>query len=184
MHRIEAYITLALIFIAIITILYLPIMFALKKRGRNIIRQFSYLGLFCSLFFIIFATILFTPITFRPETHTLNLVPVSWIGTSNNLNPFIVEKIPNVLLFIPLGFFIPVVLQSMRKWYKTIGISFAVTFCVEFIQYFIGRSSDIDDIITNLLGAIIGYLVYSLIDRILRNSKWWNGLLYPNTRIK
>ena len=67
MHRIEAYIRLALIFIIIISILYLPISVILKKKGKSFIRQLSYIGLFCSIFLIIFATILFVPITFHPE---------------------------------------------------------------------------------------------------------------------
>lgn len=41
MHRIEAYIRLAIIFIMIITTLYFPILMILKKRGKNIIRQFE-----------------------------------------------------------------------------------------------------------------------------------------------
>ena len=63
MHRIQAHITLAIIFVIGITILYLPIMAKLKRKGKSIIRQCGYLGLFCSLFLIIFATILFVPIT-------------------------------------------------------------------------------------------------------------------------
>ena len=46
MHRIEAYTRLAIIFIIIITILYLPILLILRK---NIIRQLGKLGLFCSI---------------------------------------------------------------------------------------------------------------------------------------
>lgn len=39
MHRIEAYTRLAIIFIIIITILYLPILLILRKKGKNIIRK-------------------------------------------------------------------------------------------------------------------------------------------------
>ena len=46
MHRIEAYTRLAIIFIIIITILYLPILLILKKKRKNIIRQLGKLGLY------------------------------------------------------------------------------------------------------------------------------------------
>lgn len=177
MHRIEAYVRLALIFIVISTILYLPVLFFLKKRGRSIPRQISYLGLFCSSFLIIFATILFTPITFHPETHTLNIIPFAWVGTVDDFNQFVVEKIPNVLLFIPLGFFLPIVFPRLRNVFKTTVFCFFVTFSVELIQFFIGRSSDIDDIITNLLGSIIGYLVFKQFHRIFHNRKCWKMLI-------
>ena len=46
MHRIEAYTRLAIIFIIIITILYLPILLILRKKRKNIIRQLGILGLY------------------------------------------------------------------------------------------------------------------------------------------
>lgn len=99
----------------------------------------GYLGLFCSIFLIVFAIILFVPITFTPEKYNLNLVPFNF----TDFNQFVVEKLPNIMLFIPLGFFIPVIFKSTRKFYKTVLILFAVTFSIEFFQYLIGRSSDI-----------------------------------------
>lgn len=175
MHRIEAYFRLAIVFIIIISILYLPILLKLKKKGISPIRQIGYIGLGASVFLIIFATILFTPITFEPETHILNLIPfkLQEIG----IEQFLIEKIPNIILFIPLGFFLPVVFKSNRKAYKTILITFAMTFSIELFQYFIGRSSDIDDIITNLLGGIIGFIVFKLLDRFLKKTTFWNKLI-------
>ena len=182
MHRIESYIRLALIFMMIFTILSLPIMLYLKKQGKNVIRQLSYLGLFCSVFLIIFATILYTPITLHPQTHTINFISNLWIQASNS-DQLMAEKIPNILLFIPFGFFIPVVFPKMRSFFKTTSISFALTFSIEFIQYFIGRSSDIDDIITNLLGAIIGYLIFQTFHKIFQHKKRWKMLIHAQLKI-
>lgn len=50
MHRIETYIRLGLIFVVII---YLPILFKLKKKGISPTRQVSYIGLVCSIFLIV-----------------------------------------------------------------------------------------------------------------------------------
>lgn len=177
MHRIEAYVKLAIIFIAIISILYLPILFVLKKKGKSIIRQISYVGLFISVFLIVFATILFMPLDFLPDKPILNIVPFNWIGNLNDGWKFLVEKIPNIMLFIPLGLFIPIVFKNKRSIYKTILIVFTITFSVEFIQFFIGRSSDIDDIIMNVLGGIIGYSLFKLFDKIHLKKKWWHDLL-------
>lgn len=176
-HRMEAYFRLALIFTAMLAILYLPFLFYLKKRGKSIPRQVGYLGLICSLFLIAFATIFFTPITFQPETHTLNLIPFVWLGTGDDLYPLIVEKIPNVLLFIPLGFFLPAVFKGLRRFSKVALVTFLTTFSIEFLQFFIGRSSDIDDVIANFLGGVIGYLAFRLCDRLFRSRRGWNSLL-------
>lgn len=177
MHRIEAYVRLAVIFIVIISLCYLPILLALKKRGICVIRQISYVGLFCAAFLIIFATILFVPITLHPAQYILNLRPFGWIGTVDSWQQFIVEKIPNVMLFIPLGFFVPVVFRRKRKLYQTAAVAFAMTFGVEFVQYFIGRSADIDDVITNLFGALIGYGLYKVCAMLFGKQKWWKRLL-------
>lgn len=173
MHRIEAYSRLAIIFIVIISVCYLPILLVLKKKGKSVIRQISYMGLFCAAFLIIFATILFVPITLHPEQYILNLKPFGWIGTVDSVQQFVVEKVPNIMLFMPLGFFIPVVFQNRRRLYKTALIAFALTFGVEFVQYFIGRSADIDDIITNLFGAIFGYFIFLVCGILWRNRSWW-----------
>lgn len=84
------------------------------------------------------------------------------------------------MLFIPLGLFIPIVLKNKRKVYKTAIITLGITFSVEFFQYFIGRSSDIDDIITNFLGAIIGYTIFKLLNNLLKQEKWWNEFIGNN----
>ncbi len=177
LHRIEAYIRLAVLFIIIISILYLPILFTLKKKGKSVTRQLSYIGLICSIFLIVFATILFVPITFQPEEHILNIKPFNWIGNTDSFQQVVVEKIPNIMLFIPFGFFLPVVLKSQRRLHKTAFISFVMTFSVEFFQYFIGRSSDIDDVITNLLGAMIGYGIFEICYYLLEHKNWWHKLL-------
>jgi len=52
--------------------------------------------------------------------------------------------------------------------------AFVVTFSVEFFQYFIGRFSDIEDLIANLSGAIIGYGIFKIFSYIFKNGTWWN----------
>lgn len=173
MHRILAYIELGMIFILTISILYLPVLLILKKKGKNPIRQLSYLGLACSVFLIIFATILFMPIDFHPEKYVLNLNPLNWLTEANSMQQFVVEKIPNILLFIPLGFFLPAVFKSQRKLYHTTLICFIITFSVECFQYFIGRSADVVDIITNLSGAVFGYMVFATLNHFCKSTKLW-----------
>lgn len=167
MHRIEAYIRLAIIFIIILNILALPFLLHFKKKGISITRQMSYLGLIYSIFLIVFATILFVPITLHPSKHILNIKPFNWLKEKNFIELATTEKLPNIMLFIPFGFFLPLTFQNKRKLSKTVFISLIITFSVEFIQYFIGRSSDIDDIIMNLLGAIIGYIIFKVINNFL-----------------
>jgi len=172
----QGYINLLIIFITTTAILYLPVFFILKKKGRGVIRQFSYLLCFWSFFFIVFLTILLfnLPIDFEPKRHILNLQPLRWLWERNIGRRIMTEIGPNIMIFIPLGVFTPIVFERMRKLYRTALAAFVVTFSVEFFQYFIGRSSDIDDLIANLSGAIIGYGIFKIFSYIFKNGTWWN----------
>ena len=72
---------------------------------------------------------------------------------------FIFNVLGNIAVFIPFGFFVADYVKA-----KNIGpvliISTIVSATVEFVQLEIGRSFDIDDIILNVIGGILGYLLY------------------------
>lgn len=110
------YFRLAIVFVIIVNILYLPILFTLKKRGKNVIRQLSFLALFLSALLIVFVTIILfnIPINFKPEQYVLNLIPFQRFREENIniLKTVTTEIIPNIMLFIPLGFFIPIALKK------------------------------------------------------------------------
>jgi glycopeptide antibiotics resistance protein len=158
-------------------ILYLPIFFVFKNR-IFFIRQLSFLLLAGSVFIILFATILVVfrnGIIFNSPQHLLNLVPFNWVNNSWKMstNNIIIQLVSNVLMFIPVGFLIPVVFVKIRSFWKTIFCVFVFTFFIETFQYFIGRSADIDDIILNLSGGIAGYMIFYLFSYLFRNKNWW-----------
>ena len=66
----------------------------------------------------------------------------------------------NVVAFIPLGYFLPTVYPKYRKWWKTILFSFLFLLAAESIQLvsMLGVF-DVDDIILNLAGCLLGYFV-------------------------
>ena len=162
---IGGYIKLFFGFIAISAILYLPISFILKKKGIGFITTLSYLLCFWSFFIVIFTTIILFNLPFRlePERSILNFQPLSWLWEGDIEQRLLSEIVPNIMIFIPLGFFIPIVFNRMRKLFKTALVIFFVTLSIEFFQYFIGRSSDIDDLFANLLGGIIGYGLFKVL---------------------
>ncbi len=67
----------------------------------------------------------------------------------------------NIGMFVPLGFFLPMLWKSLRKWWKTWLATLGIMLIVELTQLFTLRGSfDVDDLILNLAGAAIGYLIY------------------------
>lgn len=71
----------------------------------------------------------------------------------------------NALIFVPVGFF-PNLLWRRPKWWKGLVIGCCASFLVEFLQLFIGRATDIDDLILNTLGAFLGGLAVLLLDKL------------------
>ena len=67
----------------------------------------------------------------------------------------------NIGMFLPLGFF-PALLWRRPRWWKSLFIGFAASVTIEFVQFFIGRSTDIDDVILNTTGALLGYWLFCL----------------------
>ena len=70
----------------------------------------------------------------------------------------------NVIMFIPLGFFLPRVFPALRNFWLTIFATALIIIAVELTQLFtLLGTCDIDDLILNVIGAAIGYGAHTLI---------------------
>ena len=70
----------------------------------------------------------------------------------------------NVILFVPLGFFLPRVFPCLQKYWKAILGTVLIITAVELTQLFtLLGSCDIDDLILNVIGATLGYGLHKLL---------------------
>jgi len=70
-----------------------------------------------------------------------------------------VEFTANIAMFLPIGLFF-LLLFGRSRWWLAMGIPFLMTLCIETAQIWIpGRVSDIRDVISNTLGAVVGVLL-------------------------
>ncbi len=74
----------------------------------------------------------------------------------------------NVLMFIPVGFLLPLLWEKYGSWKYLMGFGCFLTVFIETAQIFTFRTTDIDDLITNLLGAGIGFLAIRALGQKLR----------------
>lgn len=98
----------------------------------------------------------------------VNLVPFRTIRNYVKYSGFLhtmINIFGNIIIFVPFGILLAEIFPKTRNILKILGITFATSFFVEFIQFFIGRSVDIDDLILNLLGSVIGYFIWKKILR-------------------
>lgn len=83
-------------------------------------------------------------------------------------NSFYKQVAGNIVLFIPLGYF--ATSYANIKGLGTITlVSLLSSLTIESVQHYIGRSFDIDDIILNIVGGIIGFLLYTALNAIRNN---------------
>ena len=109
-----------------------------------------------------------------------------------NLIPFGDEKNPrfflqlglNAVMFMPFGFMLPVLWEKCRTWSSTLLAGFFTSLAIEIIQLFSFRATDVDDLIMNTLGTVVGFLLAKLIFRhrsaVFRGRKDWLELMMVN----
>lgn len=66
------------------------------------------------------------------------------------------QLLGNTLLFLPWGFFLPLLWQRFRRFFPVAGMCLGLTCFIEGTQLFIGRTVDVDDLILNFLGSLFG----------------------------
>ena len=77
-----------------------------------------------------------------------------------NSRLFYTNVIGNCVLFIPLGFGIPKLWKKKYSIPVTILLAVVLPCIIEFLQLFIGRQVDVDDILLNFMGVMIGLMVH------------------------
>lgn len=88
----------------------------------------------------------------------------------------------NLVLLFPLGIYLPFLLKKRQSYQKVLLFACLVTLTIEFFQGIVGvlgynhRTVDIDDVILNTLGCMLGYFIINKIKIIpmLRKTKFVN----------
>ena len=89
---------------------------------------------------------------------TVNLVPFQDFSTSNLMGMAL-----NAAMFAPLGFLLPAYFDRYRSFVPTLDAGILTSLTVELIQLFTFRTTDVDDLIMNTLGTVVGFLLSKLI---------------------
>lgn len=120
-----------------------------------------------TLLFLIYILCLFQVVTFEDQTLYIsgnNLVPFKEIMRYKiGSRLFIKNVVGNIVLFIPYGIFASLYAKLDKPW-EALCLVFFASVTVETTQLLIGRVFDIDDILLNCIGGLLGYGVYRVID--------------------
>lgn len=134
-------------------------------------------GLFCLYMAAVFSLVGIPNVTyFRPEVN-LNLIPL--VGMVEDLK----NGILNVALFVPLGFFLPLLRHRFKNLRSVSAFGFGLSLMIELMQMLTFRATDVNDLITNTLGTMLGYLVAKLLMPKIPAAETGNGEVYLLTAL-
>ncbi|WP_328433422.1 VanZ family protein [Streptomyces sp. NBC_00425] len=139
------------------------------KAGRPLPFPLRLLAMLCAFAFMVAFAVALARVTLEPSPASVALVH-SNLRPGDSLRAYLdqpelrdaVKQIGgNLLLGVPFGVLVPVVAPQARGLLRVLLLTAAVMLLVEFAQGALvtGRAFDIDDVILNTTGALIGYLI-------------------------
>lgn len=169
----------------IIILVCAPIYLLVRKPWKYESGREICLGLFVlstlGVLFLAFETELRNPIDMirygisRIQTgERMNLVPFRTISTylaHSNVDLLLINLVGNMVMFMPWGFGIVLLWKANQNTRRVILLCLGLTVFIEFVQLFIGRSVDVDDLILNFIGGIVGSMMYFGITKLFPKIK-------------
>ncbi len=114
---------------------------------------------------------------FNSLKNSINIIPFRTVAEylqaeSDGLRDAIINLAGNVVMFIPLGFFLSQLWEKLRFFGWHTLCTAVIIMIVEILQLVtLLGSLDIDDLILNLIGSALGYLLYKALSPIIGGSK-------------
>ena len=139
-----------------------------SRTGGQILLRFCFVAYCGLMLWLLFGQRLGTEIYTQQLADSVNLRPLATVGryvnllqTNSNeklLRHAVINLAGNVVMFIPLGFFLPRAFPRLRHFFRTFFLAVLVICLIEAVQYatWLG-TCDVDDLILNTVGVCIGY---------------------------
>ena len=101
----------------------------------------------------------------------VNLIPFVNLLNYDSTKDLLINLIGNFAMFIPTGVMTPMIYRKTDSIWKVTMTGFLLSLSIEIIQLpFAVRASDVDDLILNTLGCMVGYGIYALVKKIKNRS--------------
>ncbi|MFT8323049.1 MAG: VanZ family protein [Bacillus sp. (in: firmicutes)] len=142
------------------------------RTGREVLVNIFFLYLLLVLY------VTLNPFHFSPPGNKghINTAPFVQILYQYKYKPpifWMLYAIGNILMFVPFGFLFPAIYKRRFKMIVTILVAALSSLTIELTQYLftIDRAADIDDLIMNVFGALVGYILFRITKKITYKTK-------------
>lgn len=144
------------------------------NRKHRVVTRILFIIYFIVLFYFLFFSERMGR-TFSDRTYHYNLIPFREIRRflthrdALGSEAVLLNIVGNVVAFMPFGTFLPIFSERCRKLWRTVYYSFELSLVVELLQL-ISRvgSFDVDDLLLNTVGGLLGFLVFALAAHVWR----------------
>ena len=144
-----------------------------KRSTAQILTRLLFVAYALWMLWLLFGQRFGTQIYSQQLARSLNLKPFATIDmyrkllVSSNSKLFlrhaVINLAGNVAMFVPLGFFLPRIFPEFRRFFATFFFCLLLIATVEVFQYFTMLGAcDVDDIMLNMIGISIGYVLSKL----------------------
>ena len=164
----ESYLLAILVSMVLITIINI----ILNKKSSGKIKWQHYLfGYFLILYLVIsLKDIVGFPTLSDLERKVMLGVPIfdpvlNFIPLSSGIE---ISTILNIIFFMPFEFLLPTLWNKFRKFIPTVFAGFIFSLIIEVGQLFTIRATDVDDLIMNTLGTILGFILFKILSIIFK----------------
>ena len=156
----------------VLVFLYTAVFFRKWKshgKDRLLVNTLMYIYLSFVLYFTLMPIIKSIPFVLNHPYTPMNLVP--FVDVLEGRGDFFRQLVLNIIMTIPFGFLFPLTQNRSAGFSRTIVFCFLMSLGIELLQPLIDgfRSSDITDLITNVIGGMLGYGFYV----IFRPVSFW-----------
>jgi len=145
-----------------------------RSQQRDVVREVGIWALFAWALMVVTLTFFPMVIIFYDWTSGLNLIPFA------SIRQLLTETAPevafeniagNIVLFVPFGLLLPLLFVKVDTRWAVAWRAAVVSTSIELVQWITGaRATDVDDIILNTSGALVGYAVYRLLVVVIATS--------------
>jgi glycopeptide antibiotics resistance protein len=102
----------------------------------------------------------------------INWIPLVRLRDFSRKQDLLLNVVGNAVMFIPSGIILPVVYPRLNRFWKVLLAGIGLSLAIELLQLpFSVRASDVDDLLLNTLGAILGYGIYAAVRAWKQRSK-------------
>ena len=168
---------------AVLIALYFLIFFKKwRRRGNDVllVNTLMYIYLSFVLYFTLMPIISALPFILDHPYVPMNMTP--FIDVTHGRGDFVRQIALNIIMTVPVGFLLPLTDPERRSYpssarsillglLRVLFLTFLLSFTIETLQPLLHsfRSADITDLITNVLGGLLGYLFYLVFRPLLHN---------------